>query len=143
MLPFFSDQFGNASSSHAFGSEVAGAVKQARRSLQGLLGAAFDHEIVFTSGGTEADNAAILSALDNKEGRDEIVTSAVEHPAVLAPLDHLESARGLKAHRIGVDAQGRLDIDAYRQAIGPRTAIASVLSANDDTGTLYPVEQVA
>ena len=143
MLPFFSDQFGNASSSHAFGSEVAGAVKQARRSLQALLGAAFDHEIVFTSGGTEADNAAIFSALDNKEGRDEIVTSAVEHPAVLAPLDHLESARGIKVHRIGVDAQGRLDIEAYRHALGPRTAIASVMSANNETGTLFPIEQLA
>jgi len=143
MLPFFSDQFGNASSSHAFGSDVAGAVKQARRSLQALLGAAFDHEIVFTSGGTEADNAAVLSALDNREGRDEIVTSAVEHPAILAPLDHLESARGVKVHRIGVDAQGRLDVEAYRRALGPRTAIASVMSANNETGTLFPVEQLA
>ena len=143
MLPFFSEQFGNASSSHAFGSEVAGAVKQARKSLQALLGAAFDHEIVFTSGGTEADNTAILSALDNRDGRDEIVTSAVEHPAILAPLDHLESARGIKVHRIGVDARGRLDIEAYRRALGPRTAIAAVMSANNETGTLFPVEQLA
>ncbi|MFH1346115.1 MAG: cysteine desulfurase NifS [Pseudomonadota bacterium] len=143
MLPFFSDQFGNASSSHAFGNEVAGAVKQARKSLQALLGAAFDHEIVFTSGGTEADNAAIHSALDNSEGRDEIVTSAVEHPAVLAPLDQLASACGIKVHRIEVDAQGRLDIDAYRRALGPRTAMASVMAANNETGTLFPVEQLA
>jgi len=93
MLPFFSDQFGNASSSHAFGSEVAGAVKQARGRLQALLGAAFDHEIVFTSGGTESDNTAILSALHNREGRDEIVTTAVEHPAILTPLDRGRCAR--------------------------------------------------
>jgi cysteine desulfurase len=137
MLPFFSDQFGNASSSHAFGSEVAGALKQARRSLQALLGAAFDHEIVFTSGGTEADNAAILSALENADGRDEIVTSAVEHPAILAPLDHLERARGIKVHRIGVDHRGRLDIEASRQAM------ASVMSANNETGTLFSIEQLA
>ncbi len=143
MLPFFSDQFGNASSSHAFGSEVAGAVKAARKSLQALLGAAFDHEIAFTSGGTEADNAAILSALDNRDGRDEIVTSAVEHPAVLTLLDHLESTRGITVHRIKVDTQGRLDIEAYRHALGPRTAIASVMSANNETGTLFPVEQLA
>ena len=65
MLPYFSEQFGNASSTHAFGNEVAGALKQARKGLQALLGAAFDHEIVFTSGGTESDNSAILSALDN------------------------------------------------------------------------------
>ena len=76
--------------------KVAGAVKQARKSLQALLGAAFDHEIVFTSGGTESDNAAILSALDNRDGRDEIVTTAVEHPAILALVEHLESARGIK-----------------------------------------------
>jgi cysteine desulfurase len=143
MLPFFSDQFGNASSSHAFGSEVAGAVKQARGRLQALLGAAFDHEIVFTSGGTESDNTAILSALHNREGRDEIVTTAVEHPAILTPLEHLEKSRGIKVHRIGVDAQGRLDIEAYRHALGPRTAMASVMSANNETGTLFPVEQLA
>jgi cysteine desulfurase len=143
MLPFFSEQFGNASSSHAFGSEVAGAVKQARKSLQALLGAAFDHEIVFTSGGTEADNAAILSALDNPDGRDEIVTSAVEHPAILTLVEHLESSRGITVHRIGVDAQGRLDIEAYRRALGPRTAIASVMYANNETGTLFPVAQLA
>jgi len=143
MLPFFSEHFGNASSAHAFGSEVAGAVKQARKSLQALLGAAFDHEIVFTSGGTESDNAAILSTLDNKNGRNEIVTTAVEHPAILALAEYLEAARGIIVHRIGVDAQGRLDIDAYRHALGPRTAIASVMSANNETGTLFPVERLA
>jgi cysteine desulfurase len=134
MLPFFSEQFGNASSSHSFGSDVAAAVKQARKSLQALLGAAFDHEIVFTSSGTEADNSAIFSALENSQGRDEVVTSAVEHPAVLSPLDRLESARDIK---------GRLDIEAYRRALGPRTAIASVMAANNETGTLFPVEQLA
>ena len=143
MLPFFSEQFGNASSAHAFGSEVAGAVKQARKSLQALLGTAFDHEIVFTSGGTESDNAAILSALDNKDGRNEIVTTAVEHPAILALAEHLEAARGIIVHRIGVDALGRLDIDAYQGALGPRTAIASVMTANNETGTLFPVERLA
>ena len=143
ILPYFSDQFGNASSSHAFGSEVAGAVKRARGSLQALLGTAFDHEIVFTSGGTESDNTAILSALDNTDGRDEIVTTAVEHPAILALVEHLGTSRGIKAHLIGVDARGRLDIEAYRRALGPRTAIASVMWANNETGTLFPVERLA
>lgn len=143
MLPYFSEQFGNASSAHAFGSEVAGAVKQARKSLQALLGAAFDHEIVFMSGGTESDNSAILSALDNPDGRDEIVTTAVEHPAILSLLEHLAASRGIKVHFVGVDAQGRLDMDAYRSALGPRTAIASVMSANNETGTLFPVGQLA
>ncbi len=143
MLPYFSEQFGNASSAHAFGSEVAGAVKQARKSLQALLGAAFDHEIVFTSGGTESDNAAILSALDTQDGRDEIVTSAVEHPAILSLVEYLAASRGIRTHFVGVDAQGRLDIGAYRRALGPRTAIASVMLANNETGTLFPVEQLA
>jgi cysteine desulfurase len=143
MLPYFSEQFGNASSSHAFGGEVAGAVRQARKNLQALLGAAFDHEIVFTSGGTESDNAAILSALATQGGRDEIVTTAVEHPAILSLVEHLAVSRGVKVHLVGVDSMGRLDIEAYRQALGPRTAIASVMSANNETGTLFPVGQLA
>lgn len=89
MLPFFTEQFGNASSAHAFGGEAAAALKQARRSVQALLGNAYDHEIVFTSGGTEANNAAILSALATQDGRDEIVTTSVEHSAVLALVEQL------------------------------------------------------
>src|SRR5271166_449485 len=143
MLPYFSEQFGNASSAHAFGSEVAGAVKQARRSLQALLGAAFDHELVFSSGGTESDNTAILSALDTQRGRDEIVTTAVEHPAILALCKHLSDTRGIKVHLVPVDGLGRLDIDAYRAALGPRTAIASVMWANNETGTIFPVQELA
>ena len=143
MLPYFSDQFGNASSTHVFGTSVAEAVKQARQSVQALLGAAFHHEIIFTSGGTEADNAAILSALDTQQGRDEIVTTSVEHPAILALVEHLAASRGIKTHLIGVDTQGRLDIEAYQRALGPRTAIASVMWANNETGTLFPVERLA
>lgn len=142
MLPFFSEQFGNASSAHAFGSDVAAAMKEARRSVQALIGAAFDHEIVFTSGGTESDNAAILSALAVQDGRDEIVTTAVEHPAVLSLVEEL-GRRGIKSHLIPVDTRGRLDIEAYRRALGPRTAIASVMWANNETGTIFPVEFLA
>ncbi|MBR1131789.1 cysteine desulfurase NifS [Bradyrhizobium iriomotense] len=142
MLPFFSEQFGNASSVHVFGSDVAQAVREARRSVQGLIGAAFDHEIVFTSGGTESDNAAILSALAVQEGRDELVTTAVEHPAVLSLVEDL-ARRGIKSHLIPVDTRGRLDIDAFRRALGPRTAIASVMWANNETGTVFPVEFLA
>jgi cysteine desulfurase len=142
MLPFFTEHFGNASSAHAFGSEVVGAVKQARRQVQALLGTAFDHEIVFTSGGTESNNTAILSALATQEGRDEIVTTCVEHPATLSLVEQLAS-RGIKTHLIGVDLQGRLDIDGFRRALGPRTAIASVMWANNETGTIFPVEFLA
>jgi len=142
MLPYFSDEFGNASSTHVFGSEVAEAVRAARRSVQALLGAAHDHEIVFTSGGTEADNAAIMAGLSAVEGRDEIVTSAVEHPAILSVIEHLQ-ARGVKAHIIGVDSCGRLDMEAFRKALGPKTALVSIMWANNETGTLFPVKEFA
>ena len=143
MLPFFSEEFGNASSSHGFGVEVSGAVREARRSVQALLGAAHDHEIVFTSGGTESDNAAILAGLAAREGRDEIVTTAVEHPAILSLVEHLQKTRGVTVHFIGVDARGRIDLDAFRAALGPKTAIVSAMWANNETGTLFPVEELA
>ncbi|MFZ3180744.1 MAG: aminotransferase class V-fold PLP-dependent enzyme, partial [Methylocystis silviterrae] len=143
MLPFFSQEFGNASSSHGFGVEVSGAVREARRSVQALLGAAHDHEIVFTSGGTESDNAAILAGLAAREGRDEIVTTAVEHPAILSLVEHLQKTRGVTVHLIGVDARGSIDLDAFRAALGPKTAIVSAMWANNETGTLFPVEELA
>jgi cysteine desulfurase len=143
MLPFLRERFGNASSLHSFGSPVADAIKAARRQVQELVGAAFDHEIVFTSGGTESDNAAILSALETQTGRDEVITSMVEHPAVLALCEFLEKRRGVKVHRLPVDTSGRLDIDAYRQALNPKTAIISLMWANNETGTIFPVARLA
>lgn len=143
MLPYFSDRFGNVSSAHAFGAAASPATREARRAVRDLLGAALDQEIIFTSGGTEADNTAILSALDNDNGRDEVVVSAVEHPAVLALCAHLERHRGVRVHRVPVDAKGRLDLAAYRAAIGPRTAIVSIMWANNETGTLFPVADLA
>lgn len=143
MLPFFSQEFGNASSSHGFGVEVSGAVREARRSVQRLLGASHDHEIVFTSGGTESDNAAIMAGLAAHEGRDEIVTTAVEHPAILSLVEHLQKTRNITVHLIGVDARGRIDLDAFRAALGPKTAIVSAMWANNETGTLFPVEELA
>ncbi|PPQ35487.1 cysteine desulfurase NifS [Rhodopila globiformis] len=143
MTPFFTEQFGNASSMHAFGSEVGAALKRARQQLQTLLGAEFDHEIVYTGSGTEADNTVLLSALETQPGRDEIVTSTVEHPAVLALCQWLQKNRGIKVHYTPVDSRGRLDIEAYRKALGPKTAIASIMWANNETGTIFPVEQLA
>lgn len=143
MIPFFTEQFGNASSMHAFGAQVGGAIKKARQQLQALIGAEFDHEIVYTASGTEADNTALLSALETQVGRNEIVTSAVEHPAVLALCEHLEKTGRAKVHRIPVDAKGRLDVDAYRKALGPKTAIASIMWANNETGTIFPVAELA
>lgn len=143
MLPFFTDQFGNPSSLHGFGASVAAAVRKARLQLTALIGAELDSEITFTSGGTESDNAAILSALEAMPDRTEIVTSAVEHPAVLTLCAHLEKARGVKVHRIPVDRRGRLDLDAYRAALTPHVAIVSIMWANNETGTIFPVAQLA
>ncbi|MCA0920171.1 cysteine desulfurase NifS [Pseudooceanicola nanhaiensis] len=143
MLPYFTEQFGNASSIHAFGSEVGGALRQARRSLQALIGAEFDHEIIFTSGGTESNNTALRSALQVQQGRNEVITSAVEHPAILSLCDWLEKHEGVVVHRIPVDRQGRLDIDAYRAALSDRVAVVSFMWANNETGTIFPVDGLA
>jgi cysteine desulfurase len=143
MLPFFTEQFGNASSLHAFGANVGAAVKEARKQLQLLLGAEHDHEVVFTSGGTESDNAAILSALETQTGRNEVITSAVEHPAILALCEHLQKTRGVKVHIIGVDKQGRLDLAAYEAALSDKTAIVSFMWANNETGTIFPILKLA
>jgi cysteine desulfurase len=143
MLPFFTEHFGNPSSVHEFGSKVGEAIKAARRGVQELLGAEFDHEVVFTSGGTESNTTAILSAIETQAGRNEIVTTAVEHPSLLAVCKDLSDRRGFRVHLVPVDGMGRLDEDAYRKALGPKTALASVMWANNETGTIFPVARLA
>ena len=143
MLPYFTQQFGNPSSIHSFGADVGGAVRAARKQVQTLLGAEYDHEIVFTSGGTESDNMAILSAMEAMPDRDEIVTSKVEHPAVLAVCEHLEKTGRARVRYIGVDSFGRLDLEAYRAALSERTALVTLMWANNETGTIFPVEGLA
>jgi cysteine desulfurase len=142
MLPFFSEQFGNPSSMHSFGNKVGFAIKAAREQVQALLGAEHDSEIVFTSCGTESDSTAILSALRAQPDRRQIITTVVEHPAILTLCEHLEKD-GYVVTRLRVDKRGRLDLDEYRAALGPRTAIVSVMWANNETGTIFPVEQMA
>jgi len=143
MLPFFTEDFGNPSSMHSFGANVGTAVKRARGELQSLLGAEHDHEIVFTSGGTESDNTAILSALEANPRRREIVTSAVEHPAVLSLCTWLEKNKGIRVHVVPVDSKGRLDLDAYARALSERVALVSMMWANNETGTIFPVVALA
>lgn len=143
MLPYFTEQFGNPSSSHAFGARVGDAVKEARAKLAALIGAAHDHEIVFTSGGTESNNAAILSAVAANPARRGVITSTVEHPAVLAPCDQLARRWGITVHRIPVDSQGRLDLDRYMAALSPDISVVSIMWANNETGVLFPVEELA
>ncbi|GAB4357456.1 MAG: cysteine desulfurase NifS [Methylohalobius crimeensis] len=142
MLPFFSEQFGNPSSLHSFGNRVGRAVKTARRQVQTLLGAEHDSEIIFTSCGTESDSTAILSTLKAQPERREIITTEVEHPAVLSLCEYLEK-EGYTVHRLQVDGQGRLDLEAYRHLLTDRVAVVSVMWANNETGTLFPVEEMA
>ena len=142
MLPFFTEHFGNASSIHAFGSQVGKALKQAREQVQALLGAEHDSEIIFTSCGTESDSTAILSALKAQPERNTVITTVVEHPAILSLCEWLEK-EGYVVHKLKVDKKGRLDLDEYRSLLHDRVAIVSAMWANNESGTLFPVEQMA
>ncbi len=142
MLPFFTEQFGNASSIHSFGNQVGLAIKQARGQIQRLIGAEHDHEIIFTAGGTESDNTAILSALKAQPQRRQIITTVVEHHAVLSLCDQLEK-EGYVVHRLKVDKRGRLDMDEYKALLSDQVAIVSVMWANNESGTIFPVEEMA
>ncbi|WP_210394775.1 cysteine desulfurase NifS [Motiliproteus sediminis] len=142
MLPYFTELFGNPSSMHSFASGVGRAVAQAREQLRLLLGAAYDTEVIFTSCGTESDSTAILSAIKANPDRNEIITTVVEHPAVLALCDQLEKD-GYTVHKLGVDSKGRLDLEQYASLLSPRVAVVSVMWANNETGTLFPVETMA
>jgi len=142
MLPFLSEQFGNPSSIHSFGDKVGRALKQARKQVQALLGAEYDSEVVFNSCGTEADSTAILSALKANPDRKEVITTAVEHPAVLNLCEYLKK-EGYKIHTLFVDDKGRLDLEQYEEVLDEKVAVASVMWANNETGTIFPVEQMA
>lgn len=142
MLPYFSEQFGNPSSLHQFGDKVGRALKKARKQVQELLGAEHDSEIIFTSCGTESDSTAILSALRAQPDRKEIITTVVEHPAILTLCEHLEKD-GYKVHYLKVDKRGRLNMQDYMNLLSDNVAIVSVMWANNESGTLFPVEEMA
>nr|P23120.3 RecName: Full=Cysteine desulfurase; AltName: Full=Nitrogenase metalloclusters biosynthesis protein NifS [Azotobacter chroococcum (strain mcd 1)]AAA22160.1 nifS [Azotobacter chroococcum] len=139
MLPFFTEQFGNPSSLHSFGNQVGLALKRARQQRAGVLGE-HDSEIIFTSCGTESDHA-ILSALSPARAQD-LITTVVEHPAVLSLCDYLAS-EGYTVHKLPVDKKGRLDLDHYASLLNDDVAVVSVMWANNETGTLFPVEEMA
>ncbi len=142
MLPYFTEQFGNPSSMHAFGDKVGFAIKKSRQQIQTLLGAEHDSEIIFTSCGTESDSTAILSALRAQPQRREIITTTVEHPAVLSLCEQLEK-EGYSVHYLKVDNKGRLNMEEYRALLSDKVAIVSMMWANNETGTLFPVLEMA
>lgn len=140
MIPYLTEFYGNPSSIHRFGGQLAAKIDEARSRLAYLLGAQ-NSEIIFTSCGTESDSSAIISALHNCPKRRKVVISKVEHPAVLNLGKELER-KGFKVSQIPVDAKGRLDMDRAAEMIDDETAIVSVMWANNETGNIYPVAEL-
>ncbi len=141
MTPFLTTLYGNPSSIHTFGGQVMAHIDNAREHLAALLGAQ-PSELIFTSCGTESDNAALRSALYTNPQRDKLVISVVEHPAILNVALDLER-QGYHLERIPVDANGRLDLEKAQEFIDDRTAIVSVMWANNETGNIQPVKELA
>jgi cysteine desulfurase len=141
MLPCFRDNFGNASSVHLFGQEARAAVEDARRSVADLLGAD-TREIVFTSGGTESDNAALWGIFRSAaRSGNHIITTKIEHPAILATCKALENS-GAEISYIPVNSSGRVDPEAIEAAIRENTILISVMHANNETGVIQPIEEI-
>jgi cysteine desulfurase len=141
MTPYFSELYGNPSSMHSFGGQVAKKLSDARLKVAGIIGAEPD-EIVFTSCGTESDNTAILSALAVNPDKRHVVTSRVEHPAVKVLCEHLRE-KGYNVTELDVDTDGNLDMDQYERSLTADTAVVSIMWANNETGVIFPVEKAA
>jgi cysteine desulfurase len=140
MKPFFHDLYGNPSSMHFKGGEAQEAIVEAREKAAESIGASPD-EIVWTSCGTESDNAAIFGTLESYPEKRHIISTRVEHPAVWTLCKHLEK----KAYRVtmlSVDRDGRLDLDELRAALSEHTALVSIMYANNETGVIFPIEEI-
>ncbi|MFC1934906.1 cysteine desulfurase family protein, partial [Chloroflexota bacterium] len=142
MLPYFNEDFGNPSSIHSCGQEAKGVIGEARTKIADLIGAR-DEEIIFTSGGTEADNFALEGvAFANEKRGNHIITSSIEHHAVTETCKFLER-RGFMVTYLPVDGYGMVDPDDVRKAITGKTILISVMHANNETGTLEPIAEIA
>ncbi len=141
MLPYFGDLYGNPSSMHTFGGQVMNAVDKARQQLAALLHCSPD-EIIFTASGSEGDNTAFWSALQSQPEKHHIITTRVEHPAVLNVCQFWER-EGYHVKYLGVDDKGRLDFDEYLDALSDDTALVSIMFANNEVGNIYPIERMA
>jgi cysteine desulfurase len=141
MLPYFSEQYGNPSSMHSFGGNVAAPIRTAREHLARLLGAS-PEEIVFTSCGTESDNTAILAAIESYPAKRHLVTSRVEHPAIKNLFETL-AKKGYRTTYVPVDPYGHLDLDYLYDSLNDDTAIVSLMWANNETGVIFPIEEIS
>lgn len=142
MMPYLTDLYGNPSSMHRFGGQVGKKVTEARQRVADLLHCD-PGEIIFTACGTESDNTAIRSALLARPERKHIITTRIEHPAVLSLCKYLEKRDGYDVTYLGVDETGSLDMEEFQKALRDDTAIVSVMWANNETGNIYPVEEMA
>jgi len=142
MLPYLTEHYGNASSKHGFGNAASQALRKARGQVQSLIGAKDQSEIIFTSGGTESDTTAILSAVKCFPEKREIILSSVEHSAVKVLCEDLGQS-GYTIHEIPVDPEHGIDLDAYERALSPNVALASIMWANNETGAFFPVLDMA
>ena len=143
MLPYFKEHFGNPSSSHPYGKQAKEAVKKARKQVAKLIGAE-PQEIVFTSGGTESNNYAIIgTALAKMEKGKHILTSQIEHPSVLKPLNYLEEKFGFKITYLSVDEYGMVNPIDVKQAITNETILITIMHANNEVGTIEPIEEIS
>ncbi|MFB3108598.1 MAG: cysteine desulfurase NifS [Candidatus Binatia bacterium] len=141
MKPYLTELYGNPSSIHSFGSQVGRKIQAAREKVAALLGASDPIEVVFTSCGTEGDNAAIRGILESRPEKRHIVTTQVEHPAVMGLCQHLEK-KGYRVTWLHVDGEGMLDLDELRDSLSDDTALVSVMAANNETGVIFPFEAV-
>jgi cysteine desulfurase len=141
MLPYLREHFGNPSSSHVYGRRAQSAVDRARQQVAGLIGCDAS-EIIFTSGGTEANNLAIRGVTEAREDRRTVVTTVIEHPATAQPCAWLER-HGWRVTRVGVDREGRARVEEARAAIDTATALVTVMHSNNETGVLQPVTELA
>lgn len=140
--PYFTELYGNPSSMHKFGGQVGMKIREARERVAALLNCS-PEEIIFTACGTESDNTAIRSALAAQPDKRHIITTRVEHPAILSLCKYLGKKDGYAVTYVGTDENGRLNMDELRQAIRDDTAIISVMWANNETGNLHPIEDIA
>ena len=141
MLPYFSEYYGNPSSMHSFGGNVTTKIEAARERVAELIGAV-PEEIIFTSCGTESDSTAVRAAIESNSDKKHIVTSRVEHPAI-KNLYEKYSKQGYRVTFVPVDKQGRLDLDYLFQNLSDDTAVVSIMWANNETGIIFPIEEIS
>ncbi len=144
MRPYFCELYGNPSSMHSFGGQVGQVVEEARLRVARLINAE-PEEIIFTSCGTESDSTAIFSALQSKPEKRHVVISRVEHPAVKNLCENLDNLTGHKhkVTQLPVDEEGMLDMEQYRESLSDDTAVVSMMWANNETGVLFPIAEMA